>query len=99
MPAVKRQAVEILVQEHGLSIVRACGAVRLSRRYRAPGSSMERDRGVIDVLNEIVARKPRWGFWTLPDRVRIDKPRALRLDNGSDLTSIAFTEWCQHQKD
>jgi putative transposase len=23
------------------------------------------------------------------------KPRALRLDNGSELTSIAFTEWCQ----
>ena len=22
------------------------------------------------------------------------KPRALRLDNGSELTSIAFTEWC-----
>jgi putative transposase len=25
------------------------------------------------------------------------KPRALRLDNGSELTSIAFTEWCQSQ--
>ena len=22
------------------------------------------------------------------------KPRALRLDNGSELTSVAFTEWC-----
>jgi len=22
------------------------------------------------------------------------KPQALRLDNGSELTSIAFTEWC-----
>ena len=26
------------------------------------------------------------------------KPRALRLDNGSELTSIAFTEWCGRQK-
>ena len=25
------------------------------------------------------------------------KPRALRLDNGSELTSIAFTEWCDGQ--
>jgi putative transposase len=158
---------------------------------------MERDQGVIAVLNEIVARKPRWGFWKLHDRLRIEghrinhkrlhrvycamklnmprrtkrrppqrlrqplaapvglnqiwavdfmadtlydgrlfrtfnvidegnrevlgievatsipstrvirvmeqlielhgKPRALRLDNGSELTSIAFTEWCQDQ--
>lgn len=156
---------------------------------------MERDRGVIEVLNELVARKPRWGFWKLHDRLRLDghginhkrlhrvycamklnlprrtkrrlpkrlrqplvapirlneiwaldfmadalygsrafrtlnvidegnrevlaieiatsipslrvirvmeqlielygKPQALRLDNGSELTSIAFTEWCQ----
>jgi len=149
------------------------------------------------VLNEIVARKPRWGFWKLHDRLRIEghrinhkrlhrvycamklnlprrtkrrpphrlrqplaapgglnqiwavdfmadtlydgrlfrtfnvidegnrevlgievatsipslrvirvmeqlielhgKPQALRLDNGSELTSIAFTEWCQSQ--
>ena len=196
---MKRQAVEILVKEHGLSIVRACSVVRLSRTawYRAPRSSMERDRGVIEVLNEIVARKPRWGFWKLHDRLRIEghrinhkrlhrvycamklnlprrtkrrpphrlrqplaapgglnqiwavdfmadtlydgrlfrtfnvidegnrevlgievatsipslrvirvmeqlielhgKPQALRLDNGSELTSIAFTEWCQSQ--
>jgi len=156
---------------------------------------MERDRAVIEVLNELVARKPRWGFWKLHDRLRLDghginhkrlhrvycamklnlprrtkrrlptrlrrplaaperlneiwaldfmadalyggrafrtlniidegnrevlgievatsipslrvirvmeqlielhgKPKALRLDNGSELTSIAFTEWCQ----
>ncbi len=156
---------------------------------------MERDQGVIGVLNEIVARKPRWGFWKLHDRLRIEghrinhkrlhrvycamklnlprrtkrrlpqrlrqplaapiglnkiwaldfmadtlyggrvfrtfnvidegnrevlgievatsipslrvirvmeqlielygKPQAIRLDNGAELTSIAFTEWCQ----
>jgi putative transposase len=33
---------------------------------------MERDQGVIEVLNEIVARKPRWGFWKLYDRLRLD---------------------------
>jgi len=31
----------------------------------------ERDRGAIEVLNEIVARKPRWGFWKLYDRLRL----------------------------
>jgi putative transposase len=25
------------------------------------------------------------------------KPQALRLDNGSELTSIAFTEWCSER--
>jgi len=155
---------------------------------------MERDRPVIELLNGMVARRPRWGFWKLYDRSRLDgecinhkrlhrvycamklnlprrtkrhlpqrlrqpllapirlneiwaldfmadalyggrpfrtlnvidegnrevlgieiatsiparrvirvmeqlielhgKPRALRLDNGSELTSTAFTEWC-----
>jgi len=35
-------------------------------------SSMERDRSVIEVLKEIVARRPRWGFWKLHDRLRLD---------------------------
>jgi putative transposase len=185
------------VKDHGLSIGRACRVVRLSRTawYRQPRSRMERDRAVIEVLNELVARRPRWGFWKLYDRSRLEgrvinhkrlhrvycamklnlprrtkrrlptrlrqpllapielnqiwaldfmadalyggrgfrtlnvidegnrevlgievatsipslrvirvmdqlielhgKPRALRLDNGSELTSIAFTEWCE----
>jgi putative transposase len=33
---------------------------------------MERDAGVIEVLNELVARRPRWGFWKLHDRLRLD---------------------------
>lgn len=33
---------------------------------------MERDQEVIEVLNEIVVRKPRWGFWKLHDRLRLD---------------------------
>jgi putative transposase len=36
---------------------------------------MERDRDVIGVLNEIVGRKPRWGFWKLHDRLRLDGHR------------------------
>lgn len=26
------------------------------------------------------------------------KPKSLRLDNGSELTSIAFTEWCERHQ-
>ncbi len=159
---------------------------------------MERDRLAIEVLNGLVARRPRWGFWKLYDRSRLEghrinhkrlhrvycaiklnlprrtkrrlptrlrqalvapnrlieiwalafmadalyggrafrtlnvidegnrevlaieiatsiparrvirvmeqlielhgKARALRLDNGSELTSTAFTEWCAEQK-
>jgi len=33
---------------------------------------MERDRDVIEVLKEIVGRKPRWGFWKLHDRLRLE---------------------------
>jgi putative transposase len=33
---------------------------------------MERDRAVIEVLNDLVARKLRWGFWNLHDRLRLD---------------------------
>jgi len=36
---------------------------------------MERDRAVIEVLNELVARKPRWGFWKLYDRSRLEGQR------------------------
>jgi hypothetical protein len=62
------------VKDHELSIVRACRLLRLSRTawYRRPGSRMERDRDVIEVLNEIVSRKPRWGFWKLHDRLRLE---------------------------
>jgi len=30
---------------------------------------------VIEVLNEIVARRPRWGFWKLHDRLQLDGHR------------------------
>jgi len=71
---VKRQVAEIFVKEHGISIVRACSLIKLSRTawYRRPRSSMERDGDVIDVLSELSCRKPRWGFWKLHDRLRLD---------------------------
>lgn len=73
-PFARRQAAEMLVREHGFSIGRACRVTRLSRTawYRRPRSRMERDRPVIEMLNELVARRPRWGFWKLHDRLRLD---------------------------
>ena len=73
--------------ENHLSVRRACAAVRLSRAayYRRPEQRRaERDRPVIDALNEVVDKRRRWGFWKCYDRLRLDgKPwnhkRVLRV--------------------
>jgi putative transposase len=36
---------------------------------------MERDRSVIEILNRLVDQRPRWGFWKLHDRLRLDGER------------------------
>ena len=74
MPSVKRQAAEVIAREHHLSIQRACRIVGLSRTafYRVPKASAERDAEVINVLNGMVAKRPRWGFWKCFDRMRIE---------------------------
>ena len=50
---------------HGLSIQRSCRCVGLSRAawYRTPTARVDEDRAVIAVLQEVVDRYPRWGFW------------------------------------
>jgi hypothetical protein len=40
--------------------------------YRIPGSNSQRDAAVIAALNELVERKPRWGFWKCYDRMRLE---------------------------
>jgi putative transposase len=74
VPSAKRQAAEVIVQEHRLSIQRACRIVGLSRTafYRVPPSSAVRDDEVIRVLTAMVAKRPRWGFWKCFDRMRIE---------------------------
>ena len=64
----------VLVVEHGLSIRRACRAVRLPQRswYRAPTDSLARDAEIIDALQALVARHGRWGFWKCYWRLRLD---------------------------
>ena len=53
---MKRQAAEVFVNEHQLSIQRACRILGLSRTayYRVPTDAAARDAAVIAVLNEIV---------------------------------------------
>lgn len=69
---MKRQAAEILVKDHQISVSRACDLVKLSRTawYRRPASRRERDAGVIEVLLKLADEKPRWGFWKLFPRLR-----------------------------
>ena len=67
----------MLVQEHQLPVQRACRVVRLSRAafYRPPVPASRRDATVIAALTDVVARYPRWGFWKLFDRMRVEGRR------------------------
>jgi putative transposase len=71
---VKPQTAEVFVNEHQLSIQRACRILGLPRTayYRVPIDAAARDAAVIGVLNELVARRPRWGFWKCYDRMRLE---------------------------
>ena len=62
------------MREHQLSIQRACRVVRLSRTayYQPPPPASRRDAAVIAALTDAVARYPRWGFWKLFDRLRVE---------------------------
>lgn len=64
---------DYLVAEHRLSKARACRAVQLSRStyYRGIGDPQDRDREVIDALNALVERHPRWGFGLCFDTLRL----------------------------
>ena len=61
-----------MTEEHGLPIVRACQAARLSRAaYYKPGIDWAaRDADVIAALQAIVVEEHRWGFWKCHDRLR-----------------------------
>ncbi len=56
-----------MITNSELSITKACSVVGLSRRawYREDPaeSQQERDAPVIDALNALVDKHPRWGFW------------------------------------
>ena len=64
-PAEKREAVTHMKTTHRLSIQRGCHGVGLSRSayYRSLVPSAEKDSDVIQALNTVPDRHPRWGFW------------------------------------
>lgn len=74
MPSAKRQIIDVLVQEHQLSVQRACRTVRLSRAayYRPPVVASRRDAAVIAALTDVVARHGRWGFWKCYGLLRLE---------------------------
>jgi len=63
----------VLVQEHQLSVQRACRVVRLSRAayYRPRTDAVPRDAAVIDALAAVAERHGRWGFWKCFARLRV----------------------------
>lgn len=73
-PTARRAAVQILVEEHQLSRVRACRAVGLPRSalYKPTQDLAAADAPVIEALNEVVQKRPRWSFWKCFDRLRAD---------------------------
>jgi hypothetical protein len=57
-----------------MSVQQACRVVRLSRTayYQPPVPASRRDAAVIAALTDAVTRYPRWGFWKLFDRLRVE---------------------------
>jgi putative transposase len=73
-PTARRGAVQIMVEEHHLSRVRACKAVGLPRSalYRPTADRAGEDAPVIEAINAVVDKRPRWGFWKCFERLRAD---------------------------
>ena len=63
---------EYLVEEHELSVRKACAAIGLSRAvwYRPLVHWLERDRTVAQALSALAEKKPGLGFWKLFRRLR-----------------------------
>ncbi len=63
-----------LVAEYDLSKVKACRSVKLSRSayYRQTHENRDRDKAVIDALNDLVEKHPRWGFGLCFDTLRLN---------------------------
>lgn len=72
-PPEKREAVDYLVAEHGLSKARSCKAVKLSRSAYYRKVINKDDHEVIDDV--LVEKHPRWGFWLCFDALRLEGKR------------------------
>ena len=63
-PPEKRGAISYLLTVHAFSIRRGCQSVGISRAayYRNLCLQRPEDQAVIDALNTLVEKRPRWGF-------------------------------------
>lgn len=63
-----------MITAHRLSKAKACRIVGLSRTalYRPRVDWLARDKEVIDAINGVITRRPRWGFWKCYGRIRLD---------------------------
>ncbi len=73
-PTARRAAVQVMVDDHQLSRVQACRAVGLPRSalYKPTRDQARLDAPVIQALNGVVEKRPRWGFWKCFERLRAD---------------------------
>ena len=72
--------------------------VRLSRAayYRPPVPASRRDAAVIAALTDVVARYPRWGFWKLFDRLRVEGRRVESQARASRVLRAAAESAAAH---
>jgi putative transposase len=63
-----------MITDHRLSKAKACRIVGLSRTalYQPRVDWFARDKEVIDAINGVIAKRPRWGFWNCHNRLRLD---------------------------
>lgn len=59
---MKRETVDYLVSEHGLSVRRSCKALKLSRSVYAYQPDVTKDDELISALLSVAERYPRYGF-------------------------------------
>ena len=63
-----------MTTDHRLSKAKACRIAGLSRTalYRPRVDWFARDKEVIDAINGVIAKRPRWGFWKCHNRLWLD---------------------------
>jgi putative transposase len=73
-PTAKRAAVACMMAEHRISRSKACRIVGFSRSalYKPTVDWAAKDTPMIAVLNDIVSKRSRWGFWKCFHRLRAD---------------------------
>jgi len=69
---LKRQLVDETVQEHKISINRACRLVHLSRSVYYYQPKPKEDEEVVEQLGRLSERHPTQGFWKLFHRMRLE---------------------------